>query len=161
LIKGQWLGKFGVAPGHFNEQAGDPQGLAARLCWPSHSSRVNGYRPITTLLVVHPHAKHEAWLLNHHTEMLDIMVATVHRITDARVSVMIMLVTIVFPVLQMTVNPLSFAIQVAIDLVSFFLEVVSLPILASRCGVISLAVKPLLDAITFGIQVPLDASTFG
>ena len=74
---------------------------------------------------------------------------------------MIMLVTIVFPVLQMTVNPLSFAIQVAIDLVSFFLEVVSLPILASRCGVISLAVKPLLDAITFGIQVPLDASTFG
>ena len=111
---------------------------------------------------MYPQTEHEARLLNHHAEMIDIMVIIVHRIIDMRVSMVMMIPLVIFlAAIEMTVNSLAFAIQVAVDLITFFLEAVRLAIIASLCGTIGLAVEFLLDAITLGIQVSLDAITLG
>lgn len=65
---------------------------------------------------------------------------------------MLMFLLVVNVLIEPGMNPFALAVEVAVDLIAFFLEVTSLAISALLCRMGSLLIEAAFNAITPGIQ---------
>jgi hypothetical protein len=78
------------------------------------------------------------------------------------VSVVLVVVVSVAIMLIMTgVNPMPFAIEVAVDLRPLGPEMIGLPIFAHCLGTVRLVLEAVLDPVALAVQVSLDSFPFG
>ncbi len=82
---------------------------------------------------------------------------TVHGVADPLVvGVMTDILTVGTVVIQSVMNSFPFAVQVTVDLPAFSLELAGLAVFALLRGTRGLLIETLFDAVSLGIQMPLD-----